>query len=125
MEKLQALLVLHKKKTMVSPPPNITGKANGKIQGKAALLNIREYISAVAALIHYLRQMSTKVAIIHLDYLALIISLSYPMSKSQNLIGGWSWETYTIDNTSLQEVLQIRTVYGEENEKRERKTVVN
>ena len=80
------------KKTLLSPPPIITGKANGKIQEKAAFLNIKEYISAVVALIHYLQQMSTKVAIIHFDYLALIIFLSYPMSKSQNLIGGWSWE---------------------------------
>ena len=70
---------------MVSPPPNITGKANGKIQGKAALLNIREYISAVTALIYNLRQMSTKVTIICLNYFALIIFLSYRMSKSQNL----------------------------------------
>ena len=89
MEKLQALLVQHKKKNLVSPPPNITGKANGKIQGKAALFNIREYISAVAALIHYLQQIPRKVAIIYLNYLALIIFQSYPMSKSQNLIGGW------------------------------------
>ena len=77
---------------MVSPPPNITGKANGKIQGKAALLNIREYISAVTALIYNLRQMSTKVTIICLNYFALIIILSYPMSKSQNIIVGWPWD---------------------------------
>ena len=56
MKKLQALIVLHKK-DIFSPPPFITGKANGKIQGKAELLNFRQDISAVAALIDYLQQM--------------------------------------------------------------------
>ena len=65
------------KKNMLSPPPNITGKANGKIQGKAALLNMREYISAVAALMHYLRQMSTKVAIIHIFTLEINDNMSW------------------------------------------------
>ena len=72
MEKLQALLVLHKK-TKLSPLPIITGKANGKIQGKATLLMFREDISAVAALIYYLQQMSTKLAITHFDNLTVRI----------------------------------------------------
>ena len=56
MEKFHTLLLLHKK-TKLSPPPIITGKANGKIQGKAALLNFRQDTSAVAALMHKLQQM--------------------------------------------------------------------
>ena len=94
--------------TQCAPLPNLIGKANGKASGTAsaadkkknstfpssyhhrqsrrkgsgthALPNLRQVVSAVAALIHYLRQKATKVVIIHFDNLGPEIFLIYRMN---------------------------------------------